>query len=304
VAARPVRTPPRPGAAQLATSLLDEVAHLLGVDPIQTDVDPVAVDAEPSKFELPGERYRPPDRVVVRGRARRSGGDADVEVRDAMTEAARVVTVSPETPLKQVAELMLEHRISGLPVVDEERRVLGVISEADVVGGETGGTGETGMIARARAVADPGALAIPRTAGEAMGSPAVTIRPDETVMQAAHQIAERDVNRLPVVDEDGRLVGIIARADVVRAFARSDEQIEDAVRREVERSLGLGSDRLRVAVADGEVLLSGEVESDAKAKLAAFFATRVPGVVAVRSDLRVPPGEEDQGDSDESAFAP
>jgi CBS domain-containing protein len=144
------------------------------------------------------------------------------------------------------------------------------------------------MVARARAVADAAVLSIPRTAGAAMTAPAVTISPDASVMEAAHKIAERGVNRLPVVDEDGRLVGIIARADVVRAFARSDEAIADAVREEVERALGLASDAVQVAVSDGEVLLSGEVDTDANAKLAAFFAMRVPGVVAVRSELQVP----------------
>lgn len=221
----------------------------------------------------------------------------DVKVRDAMTDAAGLVTVSSEASLKQVAELMLEHEVSGVPVVDADRRVLGVVSEADVVSEETGGTGGQGMLARARAFADPAVLAMSRTAGEAMTSPAVTIGPDESVMEAAHQIAERGVNRLPVVDEDGRLVGIIARADVLRAFARPDEEIAEAVREEVQRSLGLGSDAVQVTVADGEVLLSGEVDTEANAKLAAFFATRVPGVVTVRSELRAPEKGEDRGDA-------
>jgi CBS domain-containing protein len=216
-----------------------------------------------------------------------------VNVRDAMTDAARVVTASPETTLKQVAGLMLEHGISGLPVVDADLRVLGVISEADIVSGEAGGTGRQGVIARARAVANPAAVAIPRTTGEAMSSPPVTIRLDETVMRAAHRIVERGVNRLPVVDEDERLVGIITRADVVGAFARSDEEIADGVREGIQLFLGLGSDTVQVAVADGEVLLSGEVDTDANAKLAAFFSSRVPGVVAVRSDLRAPDDGED-----------
>jgi CBS domain-containing protein len=209
-----------------------------------------------------------------------------LNVRDVMTGADRVVTVSPETTLKQVAELMLEHRISGLPVVDEERHVLGVVSEGDIVSGETGGTGTHGMIARARAVGDPAAVAISRTAGEAMSSPPVTIGPDEAVARATHLIAERGVNRLPVVDEEGRLVGIIARADVVRAFARPDEEIESGVRDEIERFLGFGPDAVQVTVADGEVALSGEVDTGANVRLAAFFASLFPGVVAVRSELR------------------
>ena len=109
-----------------------------------------------------------------------------------MTDAARTITVSPETTLKQVADLMVEHRISGLPVVDADGRVLGVVTEADFVTGETGGTGGEGMLARARALARPASVAIPRTAGEAMNSPAVTIGPDEAVMHAAGRIATLD----------------------------------------------------------------------------------------------------------------
>lgn len=224
-----------------------------------------------------------------------------MNVRDAMTDAARLVTVSPEMTLKEVAELMLERRVSGVPVVDADGHVVGVISEADVIRGETGGTGGQGMIARARAIADAVALSIPRTAAEAMTSPAVTITPDKTVMEAAHQIAERGVNRLPVVDEAGKLVGIIARADVVRAFARTDDEIAEAVRVELRRSLSLDSETVQVAVADGEVVLSGEIDTDANAKLAAFFTTRVPGVVAVRSELQVHDLDEARGDPADGA---
>ena len=145
----------------------------------------------------------------------------DVIVGEMMTDADRVVTVSPTTTLKRVAELMVEHAISGLPVVDADRRVLGVVSEGDIVTGEAGGTGGEAMIARARALADPSAVAIPRTAGEAMTAPAVTIAPHESMVAAAHRIADRGVNRLPVVDEDGRLVGIVARADIVAVFCAS-----------------------------------------------------------------------------------
>jgi CBS domain-containing protein len=213
-----------------------------------------------------------------------------------MTDAARTVTVSPETTLKEVAERMLEHRVSGVPVVDADGRVVGVVSEADFVTGETGGAGGEGMIARARAIVSPAAVAISRTAGEAMSSPAVTIRPDETVMHAASLIAGRGVKRLPVVDDDDRLVGIIARADIVRSFARSDEEIAREIRGDVERILGLGPDRVRVTVADGEVHLSGEADTDTNAKLAAFFASRVLGVVAVRSDLQASDDDGDRGD--------
>jgi CBS domain-containing protein len=234
---------------------------------------------------------------VVDGRdgGRFFGGDADVDVRDVMTVGASVVTASPDTTLKEVAELMLEHGISGLPVVDEERRVLGVVTEADIIRGETAGTGTQGMIARARALGDTAAVAIPRTAGEAMSAPAITIGPDEPVARATHLIAERGVNRLPVVDDDALLIGIIARADVVRAFAQPDEEIADTVRNELERVLGLGPGTVQVSVTGGEVALSGEVDTDVNARLAAFFASLLPGVVAVRSDLKAAENRDDSG---------
>ena len=214
----------------------------------------------------------------------------DVNVRDVMTDGARTITASAEMPLKQVADLMVEHHISGLPVVDADGRVLGVVTEADVVLGEAGGSGGEGMLARARALARPASVAIPRTAGEAMSFPAVTVRSDDTVMRAAALIVDRGVNRLPVVDDEGRLLGIIARADVVRSFARSDEEIAREVRANIEGILGLGPDTVRVSVEGGEVHLSGDVDTDVNAKLAAFFTTRVPGVVTVRSDLQAPDG--------------
>jgi CBS domain-containing protein len=198
---------------------------------------------------------------------------------------ADVVTVSPEATLKHVAELLVEHHISGVPVVDAERRVLGVVSEADVVRSETAGTGRAGVLARARALAGQHAgVSKPRTAGEAMTSPAVTIRSDRTVMEAAHVIADRGVNRLPVVDEDDRLVGMVTRADVVRAFVRSDEEIARELRAGVVDRLGAHG--VQVAVADGEVLLTGEVDTTTTARLVEYLASRAPGVVALRSELR------------------
>ena len=224
-------------------------------------------------------------------------GSAEVSVRDVMTDRDHVVTVSPEASLKRVAELMVEHAISGLPVVDADHRVVGVVSEADIVTGEAAGVGGEAMAARARALADPSAVAIPRTAGEAMTAPAVTITPDQPMMAAAHRIVDRGVNRLPVVDEDGRLVGIVARADIVAAFARSDDAIAEDVSDVLEHSLGLGPDAVQVAVVDGEVVLSGAVGTATNAKLAAFFASRVPGVVTVRSEVQAPEDDEEPRES-------
>jgi CBS domain-containing protein len=213
--------------------------------------------------------------------------DGDVDVRDVMTAVPRVVSVSPETTLRGVADLMVEHRVSGLPVVDHDCRVLGVVTEGDIIREETAGGGTQGMVARAQALGDTSFVAIARTAGEAMTAPAVTVGADERLARAIHLIAEREVNRLPVVDLGGRLVGLIARADVVRAFARADEDIAAGVRAELESVLGLGPDSVQVAVSGGDVALSGEVDTETTAKLVAFFASVFPGVVSVRSDLAV-----------------
>ena len=98
---------------------------------------------------------------------------------------------------------------------------------------------------------------------------------------------ESGVNRLPVLDADDRLVGIVTRADLVRAFVRSDEEIERELREDVAlRTLWIDPGRVAISVDRGEVLLSGEVESDADAELLERFARRVLGVVGVVSRLR------------------
>jgi CBS domain-containing protein len=210
-----------------------------------------------------------------------------------MTARADVASVSAEATLKDVARLMVEHHISGVPVVDAEGRVLGVVSEADIVRSETAGTGRAGVLARARALAGHRAgVSMPSTAGEAMTSPAVTIRSDRSIMQAAHEIADRGVNRLPVVDEDERLVGIVTRADVVRAFVRPDAEIARELREAVVgRLVAPDAGAIEVAVTDGVVLLTGDVASSTTARLVEYLASRAPGVVELRSELRAADAE-------------
>ncbi len=124
------------------------------------------------------------------------------------------------------------------------------------------------------------------TAEKAMTSPAVTIAPERTVTEAARAMVQKGVNRLPVLDENDRLVGIVTRADLVRAFLRTDEEIERELREDVAvRTLWIDPERISISVDHGEVLLRGEVDSDADAELLERFARRVPGVVGVLSQL-------------------
>lgn len=206
-----------------------------------------------------------------------------MKVEDLMTRD--VITVAPESLLKAVAETLARHRISGVPVVDDGR-VLGVVSEADILQKEAVEQGPGGLgrlLGRTRS--NPKKAA--RTAGEAMTSPAVTVPPQRDVAQAARLLVQRGINRLAVVAEDGRLVGILTRADLVRAFVRSDEEVARELREDVVvGTLWIDAKELDIRVEDGEVTLSGEVDQKADAELLERFAARVPGVVSVRSELR------------------
>jgi CBS domain-containing protein len=209
-----------------------------------------------------------------------------MNVRDLMTTGVR--TVSPETPLKDVAAILAEHGISGLPVCDGEGRVLGVVSEGDILFKEQGDRERRGgPLARlvdnshARGAAKVSA----RTAGEAMTSPAITITPERPASTAARIMLDHRVNRLPVV-RDGVLVGLVTRADLVRAFTRADDDIVAEIREDVlRRALWLEPDTVEVTVERGEVELAGEIEAKSDAEVLRKLVQRIPGVVSVHSNV-------------------
>jgi len=207
-----------------------------------------------------------------------------MKVDEVMTRDVR--TVSPEATLKHVAEILSGRGISGLPVVDGGR-VVGVVSEADVLAKERGqapdrsrlvGFHHDGSEHRAKLEA--------RTAGEAMTSPAVTISAERPLAEAAARMLDEGVNRLPVVDESGSLLGIVTRADLVRAFVRSDQEIRrEVVEQVILRTLWIPAERIQVSVEDGEVRIIGEVDTQAEAEVVAELVRKVPGVVSVDSSL-------------------
>src|SRR6266566_5616129 len=152
-------------------------------------------------------------------------------VGDVMT--TKVITATPSTPFKQLVELLAAHRIGGVPVVDEDGRVQGVVSEPDLVlKQEYPRDHEPGLGERLRHRADQ-ARSHGTVAKDLMSSPAVTIGEDATVGEAARLMDARCIKRLPVVDELGLLVGIVSRSDLLRVFLRSDEEIRAEVRTEV-----------------------------------------------------------------------
>jgi CBS domain-containing protein len=210
-----------------------------------------------------------------------------MRVQDLMT--TNVLTVPTSAPLKDAAALLASHRISGLPVVDDNRHVLGVLSEGDILFKESGPPERPSMLERLLAVPsigfDPKLAA--RTVGEAMSAPALTIGPRRPVTEAATTMIEEGVNRLPVVDDEKHLIGIVTRADLVRAFVRSDAELEREIREDVlRRMMWMEPGMVGVEVADGEVRLTGEVETKTDAEILPRLVHRVPGVVGVLSKVR------------------
>ena len=209
-------------------------------------------------------------------------------IRDVMTRS--VISVDPETPLKDVAQLLVDRRISGVPVVDREGQVLGIVSEADLLLKEQGADAIVprrfawlvGDDAETRARREKVAAT---TAGEAMTHPAVTVGPELAIAAAAERMTARRVNRLPVV-ENGRLIGIVTRADLVRAFVRSDSELTKTIREEVlRRILWLDPDVFRLTVRDGIVSISGRTERRSTSLAVELAIAMVPGVVAVHAEI-------------------
>jgi len=212
-----------------------------------------------------------------------------MKVADVMTRT--VVAVTPETPLKDVAAVMVAKGISGVPVVDADGAVVGVVSEADFVIKERGVEGvRHRLLARvfgeSRQTKRELAKIEATTAGEAMTAPAVTVAASDALKSAAEIMSSRKINRLPVVD-GGRLVGIVTRADVVRAFVRPDEELERLVREEVlaKTAFWLEPDAFDVKVEAGVVRLAGRVERRSLADTIVEVTRDLGGVVGVESEL-------------------
>jgi CBS domain-containing protein len=196
-----------------------------------------------------------------------------------------VAIAAPDTTFKEVVARMQERGVSALPVVDADGRVLGIVSEADLLLKEERPPRRVGG-----PLLDPhgeAARALARSAGDAMTSPAVTVGPEATLTEAARLMHRRRVKRLPVVDGEGRLLGIVSRGDLLLAFVRTDASIAGEVREDVlRRTLAIEPGTLEVEVQDGVVRLAGELETRSLAAILVRLAGAVEGVVAVDDRLR------------------
>lgn len=202
-----------------------------------------------------------------------------------------VVRVVGTTPFKEVAELLAKHRISGLPVVDDDEKVLGVISETDLMfrqaeRSDANGRRRFRLTHLTPAARRAAAKARARTAGQLMSTPPVTVRADDSIARAARTMAQRRVERLPVLDEEDRLVGIVTRRDLLQVFLRPDEDIREEVIDEIlVRTMWLGRQAIGVTVVDGVVTLDGRMERESEVTITVQMTKQIDGVVAVVDHL-------------------
>jgi CBS domain-containing protein len=200
-----------------------------------------------------------------------------LQVGDVMTRD--VVTVTVDTPFKQIGQLMDEHHISAIPVVDADRAVVGIVSEADLLlKTEAGGEEPGGWTSDAR---DRRAKAHAQTAAGLMSSPAVSVAPNVPLAAAARLMRKQSVKRLPVV-EDGRLVGIVSRADVLKSYLRTDAEIQsDILEGVIRASMWLDPATFEVEVDDGLVRIHGEVDRRSDVEILTTLILAVEGVIGV-----------------------
>jgi CBS domain-containing protein len=199
-----------------------------------------------------------------------------------------VVSVLPTSPLKTAARLMVEHGYRMVPVVDAHRHVLGVVSERDLLLKQRDGvTTSHGLFHR---LLRPGSRTKSRpaeatTAGEVMTSPAVTVSVHDRVDRVAGMMLDNRRGSLPVVDQ-GRLVGIVTRSDLLRLFLESDEALTETVRNDIlRRTLLLPPDQFDVRVVFGVVKIRGHVARRALAQLVVDAVSHHAGVIGVQAEI-------------------
>ncbi|MEN8237832.1 MAG: CBS domain-containing protein [Actinomycetota bacterium] len=191
-----------------------------------------------------------------------------MHVRDLMT--TDVVAVAPSTSIRDAARMMFRYRVSGLPVVDPEGHVIGIITEGD-------------FLAMELKRADGGTTA--EFVRDAMSHSVLSISPDLEVMDAARYMYEHDVKRVVVI-EDGMMTGIISRFDIVAGFTRPDDLIEDEIREDlIRRVLFVDPSNVDVTVANGVVKLFGKIGTRTEVRLMEELTRRLDGVVDVDNEL-------------------
>lgn len=210
-----------------------------------------------------------------------------VVAREIMTSP--VITATPETPFREIAMLMLHHRVSGLPVVDDSGRLLGIISEADLIRKEeqplpqptiVGWHGRSLWLER---LVDRHQKATGMTARDLMTENVVTATEETKAHELAHLMLARGVNRIPIVRE-GRVVGIVTRADILKVFVRTDTALAASITQALLHDLWIDPSALAITCTNGVVAIAGQVDRQSDKEFIIKWVKSVDGVVGLNAD--------------------
>ncbi|MFD9953824.1 CBS domain-containing protein [[Kitasatospora] papulosa] len=197
-----------------------------------------------------------------------------------------VVTVGPTASFKEVARLFHDHDISAVPVIDATRRVLGVVSEADLLRSTVALPDLEGRWTGTRPVPQDRGLPEAETAAELMTAPAISAQPSWNLVETARLMHSKGVKRLPVADETGQLVGIISRSDLLRPFLRHDSAIREEIEHDVlSTTMRLTPEQIHVRVCDGVVTLTGRVDERSSIPVLERLCRSVDGVVSLHESI-------------------
>jgi len=206
-------------------------------------------------------------------------------VADVMTVGA--VSVQRDTPFRQIVDLLEEHHINAVPVVDEHRHVIGIVSSADLLSKiEFAGEAPGPRLFETRKVRASRAKSTGTAAADLMSTPVVTVAAQTSIVSAAKALDRDGFKRLPVVDREGVLVGMVTRQDLLKVFLRPDAQIRAEIVDEVlEDLVGVRPGQVTVLVNDGVVALYGRLDRRSLVASVHRQVSRVDGVVDVVSNL-------------------
>ncbi len=240
-----------------------------------------------------------PASQLAGGRAAHPHVRAHTRVRDVMTTS--VLTIDRLSGYKEIAGMLVKHEISGVPVLGFGRQVVGVVTEGDLIAARDKRPARSGWAGRLRLGAGRGRPQhTSLTAGELMTAPAVTIGPDATVAAAARVMNAHNVRRLPVVDGEGNLAGLVSRRDLISLFLRPDTEIAHEVGQLLTEILPTDPDTIQVAVRRGVVTLTGRLgqpDQHDMVEVAQRLAQDIDGVVDVINEISsAPDGEPGRGE--------
>lgn len=214
----------------------------------------------------------------------------------------KVISVGPDAEVREIAQLLLEHRISAVPVVDDERHVLGIVSEGDLMRRVKSDEhqGRSWWLSLFTGGKDPGEYVKShgRKAREVMTPNPLTVEENTPLHTIARLLEKHHIKRVPVVRED-KLVGIVSRANLLQGIANAaiaptespmdDRKIRDAILKEVDQNTGVHTESISLIVDGGAVEIWGLVESAEQKKAVTVAAENIPGVTKVENNLGMMP---------------